>query len=237
MTALQGRTIVVTGAASGLGRAWTLGFLDAGARVVAADIDATGLASLEARGALTIVADVARAHDVKATIDLALARTGRLDALFNNAGLGFRTRIEDLADDEFERHVAVHLFGTVSGMRFAIPVMRRQGHGRIVNTISRAAEAASAGNSAYAAAKAAIWAATRSAATETAGSDVLVNMLIPGPTNTAIWGRDMPQLQAPEATFPTARMLATLPSGGPSGKVFWNEREYPMFRHDLAPEG
>jgi NAD(P)-dependent dehydrogenase (short-subunit alcohol dehydrogenase family) len=237
MTELRGRTIVVTGAASGLGRAWTLGFLDAGARVVAADIVATGLVDLEARGALTIVADVARAHDVKATIDLALGRTGRLDALFNNAGLGFRTRIEDLADDEFERHVAVHLFGTVSGMRFAIPAMRRQGHGRIVNTISRAAEAGSAGNSAYAAAKAAIWAATRSAAAETAGSDVLVNMLIPGPTNTAIWGRDMPRLQAPEVTFPTARMLATLPSGGPSGKVFWNEREYPMFRHDLAPEG
>ena len=57
-------------------------------------------------------------------------------------------------------------------------------------------------------------------------------MLIPGPTNTSIWGRDMPELQSPEVTYPTARMLATLASGGPSGKVFWNEQEYKLF----APE-
>jgi NAD(P)-dependent dehydrogenase (short-subunit alcohol dehydrogenase family) len=236
MTDLRDRTIVVTGASSGLGRAWTLGFLDAGARVVAVDIDGDGLAALEARGAVAVVADVARAHDVKAAIDVALARTGRLDALFNNAGLGFRTRIEDLTDDEFEHHVAVHLFGTVSGMRFAIPAMRRQGHGRIVNTISRVAESGAPRSSAYAAAKAAIWAASRAAAAETADTDILINMLIPGPTNTPIWGRDMPNLQPPEATFPTARLLATLPAGGPSGKVFWNEREYAMFRQDLTPE-
>ncbi|MEE4300251.1 MAG: hypothetical protein V2J24_12485 [Pseudomonadales bacterium] len=60
-------------------------------------------------------------------------------------------------------------------------------------------------------------------------------MLIPGPTNTAIWGRDMPQMQAPEVTVPTARMLATLPDDGPTGKVFWNEREYPMFEAALHP--
>lgn len=48
-------------------------------------------------------------------------------------------------------------------------------------------------------------------------------------TNTGIWRRDMPQLQAPEVTYPTARMLATLPADGPNGKVFWNEKEYPMF--------
>jgi hypothetical protein len=58
--------------------------------------------------------------------------------------------------------------------------------------------------------------------------DILVNGLIPGPTNTAIWGRDMPQLQSPDVVYPTARMLATLPEGGPSGRVFWDEKVYPL---------
>ena len=59
--------------------------------------------------------------------------------------------------------------------------------------------------------------------------DILINMIIPGPTNTGIWGKDMPHLQSPEDTFPTAKLLATLEEGGPSGKVFWNEMIYPMF--------
>ena len=54
-------------------------------------------------------------------------------------------------------------------------------------------------------------------------------MIIPGPTNTGIWGKDMPHLQSAEETFPTAKLLATLEEGGPSGKVFWNEMIYPMF--------
>ncbi len=55
-----------------------------------------------------------------------------------------------------------------------------------------------------------------------------MNGLIPGPTNTGIWGRDIPRLQSPEAVYPTAQMLATLPPDGPTGKVFWNEREYAL---------
>jgi len=54
-------------------------------------------------------------------------------------------------------------------------------------------------------------------------------MLIPGPTNTKIWGKDRPELQSPETTFPTAKMLATLPPGGPTGKVFWDQKEYRLF--------
>ena len=230
MTAsLEGRTLVITGAASGLGRAWAEAFAAEGARVVAADLDGDRLAELDGVVAVTRRVDVADPEQVRALVDGAVADTGRIDVLFNNAGLGFATRVEDLADGEFERHVAVHLFGTVSGMRFAIPHMRSQGSGRIVNTISRAAEFAGAGTSAYAAAKAGIWSATRAVVREVADVDILVNMLIPGPTNTAIWGRDRPDLQGPEVTVPTARMLATLPPGGPSGEVFWNERPYRIF--------
>ncbi len=58
-----------------------------------------------------------------------------------------------------------------------------------------------------------------------------------GPTNTAIWGRDMPQLQSAEVVYPTARLLATLPAGGPSGKVYWNEKEYRLFDAANVIEG
>ena len=117
-------------------------------------------------------------------------------------------------------------------MKNAIPIMREQGFGRIVNTISRNAEANTPGTSAYSAAKAAIWSASRVAAHEVSDTDILINMIIPGPTNTGIWGKDMKHLQSPEVTYPTARMLATLDAGGPTAKVFWDEKEYPMFNSE-----
>jgi NAD(P)-dependent dehydrogenase (short-subunit alcohol dehydrogenase family) len=94
-------------------------------------------------------------------------------------------------------------------MRHALPIMRAQNYGRIINTVSRNAEVATPTTSAYAAAKAAMWATSRVTAAEVQD--------------------DLPQLQAPEVTYPTARMLASLPAGGPSGQVFWNEKVYPLF--------
>jgi NAD(P)-dependent dehydrogenase (short-subunit alcohol dehydrogenase family) len=225
---LEGRTVVVTGAAGGIGRAIAMRSLGAGARVVAGDIDAAGLDALARAGAICQVADVSDPEAAANLIRRAHDESGRVDVLFNNAGYGQARRIEDVGPDEFERLVRVHVFGTVYGMRAAIPIMRGQNHGRIVNTLSRAAELCRAGSGAYSAAKAALWAVTRVAAEETRDANVLVNGLIPGPTNTAIWGRDMPQLQPPEAVWPTARMLATLPRGGPTGQVFWNEKPYAL---------
>jgi NAD(P)-dependent dehydrogenase (short-subunit alcohol dehydrogenase family) len=228
MAALKDRTIVITGAASGIGKALAEGFLAEGASVVGADISLKGLDDLRAKGAIVRPTDVASPTEVEALIDLAVRETGRLDALFNNAGIALPRRVEELEPGSFEHVIAVHLFGTVYGMRAAIPRMREQGSGRIINTLSRAAEIPQPGTSAYSAAKAALWALTRAASAETADTDILVNGLIPGPTNTAIWGRDMPKLQPPEAVYPTARMLATLPAGGPTGQVFWDEKPYPL---------
>ena len=227
---LKGKTIMITGAASGLGRAWCKSFLEEGAVVVAMDIDANGLVELEVAGAITATCDVSSEASVKAAVEMAAERTGRIDVQFNNAGIGFNRPFLSVPEGEFERHVAVHLYGMVYGMRYALPIMQTQGSGRIINTISRAAEFAGAKNAAYAAAKAGMWAATRSVCEEYQDGDILINMLIPGPTNTAIWGRDMPQLQSPEASYPTARMLATLPADGPHGEVFWDEKPYPIFK-------
>jgi len=225
---LKGKTIIVTGAASGIGRVWAERFSEEGAIVYAADINTDALATLST-DIRQLVVDVAEASAVKEMVETAVTETGRLDVLYNNAGLGYGHTIEDSPDGAFEHHIAVHLFGCVNGMRAAIPTMRAQNFGRIINTISRAAEVGQPRTSAYSAAKAAMWSTSRVAARECSDADILVNMLIPGPTNTSIWGQNRPELQSPEVTWPTAKMLATLPTGGPSGKVFWNEKEYPLF--------
>ena len=226
---MKGKTIVITGAANGIGKAWALGFHKENAHVIAADIDSCQLKSLADQGITTEKVDVRNPEQVSQLLDNANNKTGRVDILFNNAGIAFGPTLEKAPDRQFEDHVSVHLFGCVYGMRSAIPIMRAQGSGRIINTISRNAEVDVPGTSAYSAAKAAIWAASRVAARETSDADILINMLIPGPTNTQIWGKDRPELQAPETTFPTAKMLATLPSGGPTGKVFWDKKEYRLF--------
>jgi NAD(P)-dependent dehydrogenase (short-subunit alcohol dehydrogenase family) len=228
-TMIEGKTIVITGAANGIGRAWAEMFKADGAEVIACDKDQNKLQELDKLGVTTVLADVSKPKEVESFIDLAINETGKIDALFNNAGMGFGYKLEDFPDGGFEHHVAVHLFGSVYGMRYAIPYMREQGYGRIINTISRNAETDVPTTSAYAAAKAGIWSASRVASKEVADTDILINMLIPGPTNTQIWGKEMSHLQDPEETYPTAKMLALLEKGGPSGKVFWDEKEYLMF--------
>jgi len=229
---LKDKTILITGAASGLGKAWSKKFSEEGARVFACDINEEGLIELKDLGIDTQVIDVSSASHVQSFVESAITDTGKIDVLFNNAGMGFGYKLDSFPDGAFEHHVSVHLFGTVYGMRYALPVMQRQGYGRIINTISRNAETNVEGTSAYSAAKAAIWSATRVAAKENIDHNILINMIIPGPTNTNIWGKDMPHLQSPEDTYPTARLLACLEEGGPTGKVYWNEKEYPMFNQE-----
>ncbi len=79
-----------------------------------------------------------------------------------------------------------------------------------------------------------MWSASRAAAAEVADADIRVNMLFPGMTNTAIWGRDMSGMQDPDAVYPCARFLAALPTGGPNGTVFYRERPYEMFGDNEA---
>ena len=179
MAMLAGKTVLITGGASGIGRAWAEAFLrdSSPPTVICCDIDEAGLAEVGAQGALTLRTDVTDAAQVKRMIEFAVSETGRLDVLYNNAGVGFHTRVERVSDGEFEQHVAIHLFATVNAMRHSIPIMRAQGSGRIINTCSRNAEGVAIGASAYAAAKAGIWALTRTAAIEAASrhSDQLLD--------------------------------------------------------------
>jgi len=245
---LEGRTVLITGAASGLGLAFARGFLGDGAQVAALDIDSVD--HLADEGALPFVADVSDNSQVVSAIDQVVRSTGRLDVLIANAGIaGTEQRIVDgevqfrkwkvaeLPDGAFERTMAVNAFGTLHAIRASLPHMRRVGQGRIITLLSRAAELPAFEGVAYGASKAAQWAITMATAAEVASEDILVNGLIPGPTNTGIAGREMPHLQPPEAVYPAARRLATLPTGGPNGRVFLKLDEYPMFRHEKKASG
>lgn len=233
--AIDGKTVVITGAASGIGRALALGFARDGARVVATDINAAGLREIASDRIATLAVDVSNDDDVRRMIDFAQNDTGRVDVLFNNAGLGGAKVIEQIDDDMFERYIRVHLFGAYYGTRAAIKVMRQQGFGRIINTLSRHAGQRARGFAAYASAKAGMLALTRVTAAEVAGVDILVNGMIPGPTRSGMMTGD--NLQEPEAVYPGALWLAILPSGGPSGKVFWNRREIDLFAPEAAKAG
>ncbi len=218
-------TVCITGAASGIGHAISLGFLEDGAKVIAVDINNEGLKPLEDKGAITKVIDVTDFTQVNSMVKIAVDETGRLDVLFNNAGVARLRNIHELKDDEYENVIRVNLFGPVHGMRAVIPVMRSQNFGRIINLVSRAAEAGNNAMSPYNSSKAALWSVTRSAAVENIDYDILINGMIPGPTKSGM----MPQGQEPKVVYPSAKWMATLPSGGPTGKVFWNQKEYTMF--------
>src|SRR5947209_784439 len=106
--------------------------------------------------------------------------------------------------------------------------MRAQGKGRIINVASRNAEFCPAGSVGYSASKAGVISVTRTLAHELEGADILVNNLLPGITRTAMNTFDG---HDPELCYPTVRMLATLPAGGPSGRTFLDEEEYPIYAH------
>lgn len=222
---LNEMTVLVTGAASGIGHALAGGFLKDGATVVAVDRNAEGLESLALKGAITLKVDVSDPSQVEGMVETAVDKTGRLDVLFNNAGVGYRSYLVKHQPDQFEELIRINLFGPVYGMRYAIPVMREQKFGRIINLVSRSPEAAAKGMSAYGSSKAALWAATRHVANEVLDVDILINGMIPGITKSGM----MPEGQDPSEVYPTAHMLATLPTGGPNGKVFWDKKEYRMF--------
>jgi NAD(P)-dependent dehydrogenase (short-subunit alcohol dehydrogenase family) len=189
---LEGVVAVITGGASGMGRATVERFLDEGASVVVADLNAAnGEALLEelagrdpatAQRARFTLADVAVEDDVAAMIDLALTSFGRLDVVFNNAGLGGAigpiTEI-DVDDWDYTFHVLVR--GVFLGTKHAARAMIAQGEGgAIINTASVAGLGGGAGPQAYSAAKAAVVNLTQTTAVELAPHRIRVNAICPG---------------------------------------------------------
>jgi NAD(P)-dependent dehydrogenase (short-subunit alcohol dehydrogenase family) len=185
---LQGKVALITGGGRGIGRAAALLFVREGAQLMIADIaraegEATAAAIREGGGEARFVAtDVTVPAQVEAAVRAAVEAFGGVHVLYNNAGGATPKdgKVTDMDLDEFWRTIAVDLFGTFLGCRFAIPVMVEGGGGSIINTTSIRAMIGTAGADAYSAAKGGVRALTRALALQWAAHDIRVNAIAPG---------------------------------------------------------
>jgi meso-butanediol dehydrogenase/(S,S)-butanediol dehydrogenase/diacetyl reductase len=187
---LAGKVALITGAGAGIGRASVVLFAREGARVAAVDQDAaTGeetvaLARAAGGEAIFIQADVSRAADVAAAIDAVVARFGALHVLFNNAGIVLGGTVESTDEEAWDQTMQVNLKSVYLGCRYALPQMRRQGGGVIVNTASVAGLVGVKDRAAYSASKMGIVGLTRSIAIDYVGEKIRANCLCPGTVDT-----------------------------------------------------
>ena len=200
MGRLEGKVAVITGGASGIGEASVRLFAAEGAEVVVADVqDERGGRLASELGVEYVHVDVTREDDVEAAVSHAVDVYGRLDCMFNNAGIaGAVGPIESVTAEAFDRTVAVLLRGVFLGIKHAAPVMRAQGGGSIINTASVAAVRTGYGNHVYSAAKAGVVQLTRSVAMELGEDNVRVNCVLPGfiPTPMIARARGVPLWEA-----------------------------------------
>ena len=222
---LEGRAAVVTGAASGIGRAAAEVLAAAGARVVVGDLDADGAeqaaAAIRADGGVAVAqsVNVASREQVDALVARATNEWGRLDVMCNVAGVPSDGPLNALSEAEFDRVVAINLKGTLFGCQAAVRAMTPRGAGSIINVASGAIDRAVPNYGLYAMTKAAVTQLTQTLATEVGAAGIRVNVLAPGATLTKFTER---HLRRPDGSLDPARydgFVASMKSMSPLGLV------------------
>lgn len=207
MASFDDRTVVVTGAASGIGLEVTRRFLAAGASVVAGDLAPEGVPE----GAVAVGMDVTSEADVEGLVSTALDRTGRIDVMCNNAGVGSTSDPLSCSVDEWDRIFAVNARGVFLGTRAALRHMTAQGTGSIVNTASVAGLVGLKDRAAYCASKGAVIAFTKAVAVQYAAMGIRANCVAPGTVQTPWVQRLLEEADDPEAAH--AALVARQPVG------------------------
>ena len=209
----SGKSVVVTGAASGIGRATTLLFAREGATVFAADLNLAGAEAVAREGdnIIPVACDVCDVAQIKALMDHAAGTCGGIDVVFNNAGAGgAREAIDEIDADGWDRTMDLLLRSVAMGIRYAVPHMKQRPGAAIVNTSSVAAVGPGYSPTAYAVAKAGVLHLTKCAATDLAQHGIRVNAVQPGFINTNIFTASM---EMPAELVDTAKaMIAQMSS-------------------------
>jgi 3(or 17)beta-hydroxysteroid dehydrogenase len=194
MERIRGKAALVTGAASGIGRATAVLFAREGGRVLLTDIDASGetvAGSIRSEGgeARFVRHDVTDESSWAAAVGGAVEAFGRLDILVNNAGISLAKPLGEMTLGEWRRLMAVNLDGVFLGTREAVRAMRKTGGGAIVNVSSASGMVGSPTASAYCASKGGVRLFTKAVALEVAGDGIRVNSVHPGGVKTPIWAK------------------------------------------------
>jgi len=217
---LKDKVAIITGAASGIGKASAIVFGREGAKVMCADVNGEG-AEATARQiadtsgeAASIRVDVASEPDVQEMISATVSRWGRLDVLYNNAGIGFGMPVTEVSVEDWDRLMNINLKGVFLGCKHAIPEMLKNGGGSIVNTASDAGLIGTAMLSTYCASKGGVVMLTKSLAVEWAQQGIRVNCVCPGVIRTPILDSFIAQARRVQGASPEdvwKRMAAAHP--------------------------
>ena len=216
---LKGKTAIITGATSGIGRASAIVFAQEGAQVLACDLQAERgqelVAEIKQIGgeASFFEANVSRRADNEALVDACLQRYGKLDILYLNAGINLPKLITDSSDDEIDRVIDVNVKGLIYATRYAIPLMLKQGGGAIVITASKTGLVAQTDSPVYCATKGAAVMLAKALALDYATQNIRVNAICPGIIDTPMlkaFAQAMPDPDAAWAEYSAAQPMGRL---------------------------